>query len=637
MRIACLAPRKDMVDRAWQTLMKNGVNYQAYGLTIDYGSNFYAKEWIRKIKEGPDKPDIIIARGLQATLIKLNSAIPIVEVRLTAQEMSLLIVQAVRLAGKERPRIGVIGNVNQYCDMEYFDEIFGIELHRYLVPTDQSDVRELADCAHQAVLDGMDVIIGGDVALEVARKAGVPNLYIQSTGDSFWEAFRTAKSMAYAIEQERIHASRFRTLLDNAFSSIICMDHQGRVTLINQVAEMQLGWNSSAVAGRPIGELVNDLGGDALSPVLAEGKTVFSRYIDIGPNSMVANISPIVTESGITGAVLSAQQVKQLEEMGSAARRHQWTYQLPRGARQDIGEPSPAIREAAALARQYADSEFPVLIVSEPGNDQIRFARLIHERSRRSAGEFVYVNCAEIAQEEQEQALFGAAGERGGLVRAANGGTLYLENVDRLSPVCRQRLLSVLKYRTLLDTKYRSEHIRVRVVASAPRDLAELGAKGEFDSELYYALNTLSVTVPPLRERREDISYWTDQFLMHYRERYKRYITLTAGGKQQLMNCRWDGNAVQLRAFCQHLILSARRRTIDEVDVRRLYEKMYPVPAGAGAPPLRADAYPGGEAETIAGTLRRCGGSRSRAAAALGISTTTLWRKIKKYDLTDIT
>ena len=635
MRIACLLPRKDMVESAWQVLMKNNADWQALGLTIDYGSRSYTLEWIEKKKNELPRPDIIIARGLSATLIKLNCTIPLVEVQLTAQEMSLLVVQALKMVSRPHPRVGVVGYKNQYCNMDQFDEIFGIELHQYLVDNDIGSIEALYECARQAVRDQMDIIIGGDVAQEVAKQGGILSLYIQLTGDSFWEAFRAAKRMAYAIEQEQLNSSRLQTLLDNAFSTVVCMDTAGRVTLINHVAEMQLGWTPALTQGRSISELVTDLDINVLTPVLAEGKTVFSLYIDIGPRSMVANISPILTDSGIAGAVLSAQPVKLVEEMGSVVRQHQQSRYSFAGTPQDISEPSTVIRRAAAQCKQFAASEFPVLIYSGPGNMQIRFAQLIHQHSKRDKGRFVYADCAELTEAEQIQAIFGASEEKGGLIRAANGGTLYLENIQALSLPCQHRLLSALKYQSFMDTHYQQEQLSVRFVASASETLPGLVEEGLFDSELYYSVNTLSVYLPPLRERTEDIPYWADQFLAHYRERYQRYITMTSGGKQQLMSYQWQGNVIQLRAFCQHLILIAKHRTVDEVDIRRLYERMYPAPITTAIQPVEKSAYAGSEADLIAQLLSQYDGNRSRVASALGISTTTLWRKIKKYGLKD--
>lgn len=634
MRISCLLPRKEMVDQSWRTLMENGADWQAYNITIDYGPTDYAIEWARQLEASADKPDIIIARGLQATHIKHNCSIPLVEIRMTAQEMSLLVLQAKRMAQKERPRIGVVGYTNQFCNMDYFGKIFDIDLHTYLVKNGRSDRVELHACARQAAQEGMDVIIGGDVAQQEAGIAGIPHLYIQPTGDSFWEAFRSAKSMAYAIEQEQINTSRLMTLLNNSFSAVICLDNEGRITLINHVAEIQLGMKPFELVGRPIGEIVRDLSQEMLSSVLVDGQTVFSLYMDIGPQSMIANISPILTDNGTAGALISAQQVTLLEEMGSVVRQRQSSSRIAEATLQSIGEPSAAIRQLVSTSRQYAGSEFPVLIFSQPGNGQERFAQAIHNQSKRNSGGFVFVNCAEIAAGEQMQTLFAPAGEPGGLARVANGGTLYLENVHALIRPCQQRLLSLLKHRLLIDTRMQREAVNVRVIASAPDTLAGLVQQGRFDQDLFYILNTLPLHIPPLRERQEDIYYWTDQFLMRYRERYKRYITLTAGGKRQLASYSWSGNMLQLRAFCQHLILAARHRTIDEVDIRRLYEKMYP----AAMPDVQAripepSACPDGEAEVIARLLSQYHGNRSRVAAAMNISTTTLWRKIKRYGL----
>ncbi|MBR1407315.1 MAG: sigma 54-interacting transcriptional regulator [Clostridia bacterium] len=634
MRIACLLMRKEMVDQAWRVMLENRINWQEYNMTFDYGPADYAIEWTKRIADSPDKPDIIISRGLSATYVKQNCAIPVVEMRMTAQEMSLLILKAKKLSGKEHPRIGVIGYSNQYCNMDYFNEIFGIDLHLYLVAAGLEGPQELHAKARGAISDGMDVIIGGNVAQSEARLADVPSLFIETTGDSFLEAFRQAKSMSYAIRQEQLNTTWLRTLLDNSFNAIICMDTEGKVTLVNHIAGMQLGLEPENTVGKTLDTVVPELTADTLIPVLKEGKTIFSLYLDIGMRSMVANISPIMTDTGIVGAVLSAQQVKFLEEMEAAVRQHQRANHPAEAMLKDIGEPSGAVRHALTRARHYAASEFPVLINSEAGNAQERFAQAIHNQSKRSDGPFVAVNCAGIPAEEQARVLFGPLSDSEGLVSAANGGTLYIEDIQALSPVCQQRLVTLIKKHTILDADCREKHISVRLIAHSRENLYRSVQEMRFDRELFYLINSLPLDLPPLRERREDIPYWVDLFLVHYRERYKRYITLTAGGKQQMMSYDWLGNVTQLRAFCQQMILSARQRLIDEVFIRTQYSWMYPPIAPSEVSPLTdKGAYANHEAELIAQLLAQYQNNRSRVAAAMNISTTTLWRKIKKYGL----
>ena len=634
MRIACLLMRKEMVDQAWRVILENQINWQEYNMTFDYGPANYAIEWTKRLADSPDKPDIIISRGLSATYVKQNCSIPVVEMRMTAQEMSLLVLKAKKLSGKEHPRIGVIGYTNQYCNMDYFNAIFDIDLNLYLVAAGLEGPQELRATARRAISDGMDVIIGGNVAQSEARLADIPSLFIETTGDSFLEAFRQAKSMSYAIRQEQLNTSWLRTLLDNSFSAVICMDTEGRVTLVNHVAGMQLGLQPENAIGKALDTVVPELTAEALSPVLKEGQTIFSRYLDIGTHSMVANVSPILTDTGIFGAVLSAQQVKFLEEMEAVVRQHQRASHPAEAMLKDIGEPSGAIRHALAQAKHYAASEFPVLINSEAGNAQERFAQAIHNQSKRADGPFLTVNCAGIPADEQARVLFGPLSDSEDLVSAANKGTLYLENIQDLSAICQQRLVTLIKKHTALDADCREKHISVRLIAHSRENLFRLVQEKRFDRELFYLINSLPLDLPPLRERREDIPYWVDLFLVHYRERYKRYITLTAGGKQQMMSYDWLGNVTQLRAFCQQMILSAKQRTIDEVFVRTQYSWMYPPMIPSEASPLTdKGAYANHEAELIAQMLAQYQNNRSRVAAAMNISTTTLWRKIKKYGL----
>ena len=151
--------RKEMADQAWRVLQENGIDWREYNMTIDYGPSAGAAEWTQRLADSPVKPDIIISRGLSATYVKQNCTIPVVEMRMTAQEMSLLVLKAKELAGKEHPRIGVVGYSNQYCNMDYFNEIFGIDLHLYLVAAGLEGPQELRAKSRRAISDGMDVII----------------------------------------------------------------------------------------------------------------------------------------------------------------------------------------------------------------------------------------------------------------------------------------------------------------------------------------------------------------------------------------------------------------------------------------------------------------------------------------------
>ena len=172
------------------------------------------------------------------------------------------------------------------------------------------------------------------------------------------------------------------------------------------------------------------------------------------------------------------------------------------------------------------------------------------------------------------------------------------------------------------------------MVASSNADLPALLQEGLFRSDLYYALNVLSLALPPLRARRADILPWADRYLSEAQEQYKRYVSLTNGAREFLQKYDWPGNLDQLHSVCERTVLLAPRRSVDEVFLRAQLREL--IPAAPALPGATVVPQPGTDprAARIRQALQATGGDRQQAADALGISKTTLWRQMKKLDIT---
>lgn len=170
----------------------------------------------------------------------------------------------------------------------------------------------------------------------------------------------------------------------------------------------------------------------------------------------------------------------------------------------------------------------------------------------------------------------------------------------------------------------------VRVIASSAVNLISRVEKGEFRSDLYYALSVLSLEVLPLRRRRADILGWTELYLDDWQEKYKRYVHLTQGARDYLLDYEWPGNLDQLCSVCERLVLLTRKRNIDEVFLRQQLEQVTPrMLPGTEQIVLYKDQ----KAVEIAALLKKYHGNRQKIADELGVSKTTLWRYLKKFDI----
>jgi two-component system response regulator HydG len=301
----------------------------------------------------------------------------------------------------------------------------------------------------------------------------------------------------------------------------------------------------------------------------------------------------------------------------------------------DMVGSSPAWRRALEVATQAAPSVATVLVLGESGTGKELLARYIHERSARAKGPFVAVNCAAIPETILESELFGhekgaftgAVSRKEGRFQKAAGGTLFLDEIGELSPTVQVKLLRVLQEGEFEPLGGSTQRADVRIVAATNRDLrAEVDA-GRFREDLFYRLNVIAVTAPPLRARREDIPLLVDHFLGLYAKKNGRpRMTPTRGAMEKLLDYAWPGNVRELENVIERAVVLARDGTLGEEDLPDSIAKAKPE-AGAlvfeiGTP---LDAI---ELRVIRETLRHVKGDKSLAAQLLGISTRTIYRKL---------
>jgi two-component system response regulator AtoC len=319
---------------------------------------------------------------------------------------------------------------------------------------------------------------------------------------------------------------------------------------------------------------------------------------------------------------------------------------------------SRRMQEVYALIELASRSEAPVLIVGETGVGKELVARAIHARSKRRDRPFVPVNCGSIPESLLESELFGhekgaftgAVASRIGLFREAEGGTLFLDEVGDLDPAFQVKLLRALQEREVRPLGgNRAYPVDVRIVSATNRDLAGMVARGSFRSDLYFRIAVIPVVIPPLRERREDILPLADNFLNKHAGRAAAAgRRLDPDARRLLLEYPWPGNIRELANAIEYAVAMSRRAVLQPADfpllqaAQRAVPKSpvastetgrFPQPVLDGLPPTYLKPWEVEERETILETLTRCKGNRGRAARKLRMSRTTLWRKIRRYDL----
>ena len=291
------------------------------------------------------------------------------------------------------------------------------------------------------------------------------------------------------------------------------------------------------------------------------------------------------------------------------------------------GEPESA--RILALAERIATSEATVLILGETGTGKEGLARYIHASSPRSNGSFVAVNCAALPETMLEAILFGHAkgsftganSDGEGLFRAANGGTLLLDEVAELPLPLQAKLLRALQEKEVLPVgAVRPEPIDVRIIACANRDLSAEVAAGRFRSDLYWRLNVMPISLQPLQQRRLDIRAIAAALIVRHTPAGSMTAWPTAAALDRLMAHSWPGNARELENVLQRALLLREGDRIDAADLNI----DTPLTAQAMQPARLSDASRVAEAQLIRAALEETGGHRIRAAERLGISERTL-------------
>ncbi|HYD48853.1 MAG TPA: sigma-54 dependent transcriptional regulator [Terriglobales bacterium] len=312
-----------------------------------------------------------------------------------------------------------------------------------------------------------------------------------------------------------------------------------------------------------------------------------------------------------------------------------------RGAFDEIAGNSTALQEMLAMARHAAANDCNVLILGETGTGKELVARAIHYASARAEQAYVTENCAAIAPDLLTSELFGhrkgaftgAAEDRTGLFEVADRGTLFLDEIGDCSPELQVRLLRVLdqgEIRRVGDS--RTRQVDVRIVAATHHDLEKDVSAGTFREDLFYRLNVLTIHVPPLRERREDIALLAQAFLERFNARkHKLAAGFTAEALAKLQSYRFPGNVRELENEVEraHALTPAGEPITPEVFSARLQTTAEPTEP----PALLQDIMDAHEARVLREALERHAGNQTRAAAALGISRGGLIQKMHRLGL----
>lgn len=578
--------------------------------------------------------EVVLARGVQAAFIRQYTNIPVAELTLTGQEIGLMIASAKKkVPDKKCPQIALIGFKNMFSDTTYADELFDIRLKFY----DITAIEQAAEKVDLAIQEGADVLLGGDTVNALAAQKGIPAQFIDSTEESIRSAIGVAKKMILTAEAEKNFTAQFETVLDNSYNGILEIDENKEIMIVNRAGEELFHKKASQLEGTALEKVIPELEQRYIDDVLSGKRDSFMTSVYVAGVPMMLTAAPIQYENKIRGAIISLYRNASVRK-NDADELHSYYLKgyVAHAHFSDIRITGKEMEYCVELSKMYALSKNPVLICGEDGTDKEKLAQCIHNNSSYKAGPFVAVNCSGMTEQMQVDRLFGnpdAEDEsmKKGALAIGDHGTIVISEIEKLSLLCQYRLYRAIRYDSLIQNDLeRSQTLDNRIIAITGADLYQYVEQGRFRQDLYYLLNSLTVEIPPLRKRPQDIRAIVEDCRVRFTKRYARFPKIAEDAMEALAGFGWQGNEIQLESFCERLFLTSPKKTITSDYVYFLLDTLYPVKERISEDGTTV-IYQHPEAARLTELLEKHQGNRSAVAKELGISTTTLWRRMKKY------
>ncbi|RGC30457.1 AAA family ATPase [Enterocloster aldenensis] len=583
--------------------------------------------------------DVIIARGFTAHTLKRRK-IPCVELKTTGYDVLAAVKTC--LNQWDVKRIAVVGAFNMVYGAEQVNQVYpGLRVSCYA----EDDEIMLKTAVLRAKEDGNQVIVGGYSTVELAKQCDVPAVMIRSGREAVNQAITEALALAAVTVYEREKRDEIASIMNYSFQGIISVNRKGMITLANSCCYSYMKERKEPLTGADIREVFP---GIRIEEVIHQKKKILSEVCDCSGRPVMVNCVPVSGESQDFGAVITFQGTEQIQaEEGKLRKR---IYSTGFTAKYDFTHilyKSSVMEKLIQTAEKYSYADSNILIHGETGTGKELFAQSIHNSSPRRKYPFVAINCAALPENLLESELFGyvegaftgaARGGKMGFFEIAHRGTIFLDEIGDISPKLQSRLLRVLQEREIVrlgnDTVI---PIDVRVICATNRNLRQEVEQGNFRRDLLYRLDVLELHIPPLRERRQDIPYLVRKMTGFEHERTGCMLEkISEEGMELLKRHDWPGNVREIRNFCERICILCEQPVAGDVEVRQALPGI-PVKENAAGMMHKDTGLAGAERQALVEALERFGYNRARTAAYLEIDKSTLWRKMKKYNLLDET
>lgn len=511
-----------------------------------------------------------------------------------------------------------------------------------------NDAESCEYAVSEAIADGAKLGIGGALTEKFSIKHNLKHIVVENSEESIINSIETAKQILYIQKEElkkqeklKLKLKSYQAVLDFTHDAIISVDTFGKVSVVNPVAERIMNVNRENCIGKYVDDVLPN---SKMTEVLNKGLKQMDELMNINGTLVSTNRIPITIDNEVKGVVATFQDIKTIQNSEKNIRIRLNKKGLnARYTFNDIQGHSDTIIRAIDTAKRYALSNSTILIHGETGCGKELFAQSIHNYCARKNEPFVAINCAALAKNLLEAELFGyedgsftgaLKGGKAGLFELAHKGTIFLDEIGEIPVDVQVQLLRVLQEKEIRRIgSVAVTPIDVRIITATNKRLEDEISNNRFREDLYYRLNVLNLEIPPLRTRREDVYEIGNSILKKLSgQQYDEIKDCFNKAIENLKEYDWPGNIRELHNFVErsYAILSGGKKNIKFEDlINNFYFK-----DKKDCKCEKAEENLGiWEKEKIITTLRNNNLVIKNSANELGISRTTLWRKIKEYNI----
>lgn len=443
-------------------------------------------------------------------------------------------------------------------------------------------------------------------------------------------------------------SSYLKSVIDTMMDGLMVVDPKGTIVSVNRAMEVLTGYSKSELIGRDCSVLACDTCFQTVQGRRVKRCSLFDqgsiykvrctlRKKDGGSLVVLKNATVLKDENErVIGGVETLTDLSQIVEKDRKIAHFQNIFTKKDGLAGIKGN-SFAMQRVFELIRNAAKTDFPVLIYGESGTGKEKAASAIHRLGRRRKGPFITVSCAALSESLLESELFGhvkgaftgADRLRKGRFEVADGGDIFLDEIGDVPLSTQVKLLRVLQEKEIERVGDQSPiKIDVRVISATHRNLRKRMEEERFRHDLFYRLNVIPITIPPLRERKEDLPLLVESIMNDLRAKTEKPINrISREAMEALYAYSWPGNIRELINALEYSFVICPEGTID---VSHLPDMVVSV---TGAPPGRQGEEPLSDKQKVVAALEEARGKKSEAAKRLGISRQALWKRIKKYGI----